>query len=358
MDCKKKKASEYNTRLTEHIRTHTNGKFVTLTFNPDEFKKLSEIQTVQRLDGYERENEICKIAEQRFSDRWKKEYKIRPHRWLITELGKGKTEHIHMHGIIWTNEKPEDISRIWKYGSITIGKRTFINGKSINNYTLGYVNGETIGYIMKYITKMDFDHKEYKARIFLSPGIGREYINSPNGKSKKYIKDNTDTTYMHRDGTKTQLGRYLMDKIFTDDEKELIQIDNLNKNKRYIGKLEIDISTQKGLDTYEKIRNNRRVLNNRLGYGNNTPNYERRILERDKRNEKFYAKINKAKNSNNTPMEELKWSNGKIVKPNRKIESNNLKTRKLTIIKSNFNDKEIAKITNNLKPINWNEESP
>ena len=80
--------------------------------------------------------------------------------FLITELGHNGTERIHLHGILFTNEKTEIIQNIWKYGIIWIGQ---------------YTNEKTINYIMKYITKVDEDHKGFKAVILTSAGIGKQY---------------------------------------------------------------------------------------------------------------------------------------------------------------------------------------
>ena len=80
--------------------------------------------------------------------------------WLVTELGHQGTERIHLHGIIFTKETSETIQNIWKYGNIWVG--TFVNTKTIN-------------YIMKYITKVDEDHKGFKAVILTSAGIGKQY---------------------------------------------------------------------------------------------------------------------------------------------------------------------------------------
>ena len=43
---------------------------------------------------------------------------------VFTELGHNGTERIHLHGILFTNEKTEIIQDIWKYGIIWIGQYT------------------------------------------------------------------------------------------------------------------------------------------------------------------------------------------------------------------------------------------
>ena len=73
-----------------------------------------------------------------------------------------------MHGIIWTNKGSEYINKVWRYGFTWLS-----NDKNVN----GYVNERTINYIIKYVTKIDEKHKEYKNIILTSAGIGKGYIN-------------------------------------------------------------------------------------------------------------------------------------------------------------------------------------
>ena len=111
MECKKQKSREWQVRLLEDIRHNKNGVFVTLTFSNESIEELGkEIE----LDGYNRDNEIAKIATRRFLERWRKKHKKSVRHWLVTELGHNGTENIHMHGILWT-DKREDINNIWKY---------------------------------------------------------------------------------------------------------------------------------------------------------------------------------------------------------------------------------------------------
>ena len=114
MECKKKKTREWQVRLNEEIRNDNRGKYVTLTFNEQELQKLDK--ECEKFYGYDRDNAIAKLAVRRFLERWRKKYKKSVKHWLVTELGQSSTERLHLHGIIWTNEKA-DISKIWKYGS-------------------------------------------------------------------------------------------------------------------------------------------------------------------------------------------------------------------------------------------------
>ena len=53
-----------------------------------------------------------------FTERWRKKYKKSIRHWLITELGGGRYEHLHIHGLIWTKENFEEVRKIWKYGFV------------------------------------------------------------------------------------------------------------------------------------------------------------------------------------------------------------------------------------------------
>ena len=144
MECKKQKSRQWQVRLEEEIRKNKNGKFVTLTFSEESLTELGK--EIKNLSGYELDNEIATKGTRRFLERWRKKYKKSVRHWLVTELGQTNTERIHLHGIIWTDEI-EEISKIWKYGMITIGERRYINGKAMNGNSTGFVNEQTIGYI-------------------------------------------------------------------------------------------------------------------------------------------------------------------------------------------------------------------
>ena len=112
------------------------------------------------------DNEICKIAIRRFLERFRKKNKKSIKHFIATEIGSGGTERIHMHGILFSNEKKEEIAKFWKYGFIDIKDKT----------NKGVVNERTINYITKYITKTDEIHKEYKPIILATAGLGKKYI--------------------------------------------------------------------------------------------------------------------------------------------------------------------------------------
>ena len=233
MECRKQKARAWSVRLQEEIRTDKRGKFVTLTFSNEsiyriingldtEGKKTS--QPIKNLDGYELDNEIATIAVRRFLERWRKKHNVSVKHWLITELGQPDhkhrgTENIHLHGIIFTDNK-EEIEKIWQYGFVYTGK---------------FVNERTINYCVKYSTKIDEAHKEYKAKILASPGIGRGYINRIDAIDNKYQEGGkTRETYTTRSGQRINLPVYYRNKIYTEEEREQLWIEKLDKNERWV----------------------------------------------------------------------------------------------------------------------------
>ena len=281
MECKKQKARQWQVRLQEEIKKNKNGKFVTLTFSNESIREIAK--EIKGLNGYELDNEIATIATRRFLERWRKKYKKSVRHWLVTELGGKGTENIHIHGLIWTDEKKEEIIKIWKYGYADIKDKT--NG--------GYVNEKTVNYIVKYINKTDEKHREYNSKMLTSAGIGKEYTEREDSKLNKYNPGNTKETYTTKDGSKINLPIYYRNKIYTEEEREKLWIEKLDQKIRWVNGIKIDVS--KGEDQYYKILEEERKKNKRLGYGDDIKNWDRKKYENELRNTKVLERINKAK---------------------------------------------------------------
>jgi hypothetical protein len=281
MECKKQKSREWNVRLQEEIRHNNKGKFVTLTFSNESIKELTK--EIKGLDGYNLDNEIATLAVRRFLERWRKKYKKSVKHWLVTELGGNGTENIHLHGILWTNESAETINKIWKYGFTWVGDKN--NG--------GYVNEKTINYVTKYVTKTDAKHKEYNSKILCSAGIGKNYINRYDAKQNKYNEKETKETYITRQGTRLAMPIYYRNKIYTEEEREKLWLQKLDKEERYICGEKIDIKL--GEENYYKALKYYRDKNKRLGYGSDEKNWEQKRYENERRNIKTLTRIKNAK---------------------------------------------------------------
>lgn len=267
MECKKQKARQWGVRLQEEIRTNKTGQFVTLTFSNESITDLGN--EIKGLEGYNRDNKIATIAVRKFLERWRKKYKKSIRHWLITELGHEGTENIHLHGLIFTKDV-KAIKKIWKYGFVFIGD---------------YVNERTINYITKYTTKTDEKHKEYNAIILTSAGIGSNYVKRWDAGLNKYKPGQTKETYTTRQGRKIDLPIYFRNKIYSEDEREALWIEKLDKGVRWVDGTEIDIS--KNMDKYWRHLEVARAKNKRLGYGDDTVNWELKEYEEQLRNLRY-----------------------------------------------------------------------
>lgn len=273
IECRKQKAREWQQRLTEDIKTNTNGKFITLTFSDESIKKLiCETKELQELKGYPLDNAIATRAIRLFNERWRKKYKKAVRHWLVTELGHNGTENIHLHGIIYTEESYETIKDIWGYGYIW--PRNSKNTKT-------YLNTKTINYLIKYVNKVDKDHPGFKSKILTSPGIGSNYTNSYNYTLNKYNeKGDTNESYRTPSGHKIGLTIYWRNKRYNDAEREKLWLQKLDKNERWIcgEKIRADDTEE-----YNRLLNYHRNRSKALGYGDDTKNWDQEEYELQRR---------------------------------------------------------------------------
>lgn len=246
IECKRQKARNWQVRLHEETRHRRDGRFITLTFSNEAIAKLitQDNEKAERnatvnyetgeymkppslgdLKGYDLDNGIAIKAMRMFLERWRKKYKVSLRHWLVTELGHQNTENIHLHGIVWCDEEQlKELPKIWSYGYVWKGYEKNYGG--IENY----VNEKTVNYIIKYISKVDPDHVAYKSIVLCSPGIGRNY----NGRYNRFNGENTDETYRTRTGHTINLPIYYRNKIYSDKQREILWLQKLDKNVRYI----------------------------------------------------------------------------------------------------------------------------
>jgi hypothetical protein len=279
IECKKQIGREWKARLNEEIRNNNTGKFVTLTFTEENLQKLENEIEIKSKDEKIRENEIATLAVRRFLERWRKETKKSVKHWLITELGQNNTERIHLHGLIFTDKNNEYIAEKWKYGNIFVGE---------------FVNEKTINYITKYCTKIDTKHKGYEAKILCSKGIGEGYLKRQDWKKNIYKKNETNETYTTRQGVKVNLPIYYRNKIYTEEEREKLWIEKLDKKERWILGERIDISENE--EEYERKLEFAQRYNKELGFGDLTEEWSKEKYKKDRENlkrNKYFADIDK-----------------------------------------------------------------
>ena len=99
IECRKQKANQWIARLSEDIKVNTNGIFITLTFDNENYTKF--YNHYKKLPIWKIDNQIVTTATRLFLERHRKKYKKSLRHWLITELGNNGTENIHLHGILW-----------------------------------------------------------------------------------------------------------------------------------------------------------------------------------------------------------------------------------------------------------------
>lgn len=298
--CRKKKSREWSMRLREDFKENKKGKVVLLTFNTESLRELAK--KCKGLTGYEKDNQICRIAVKLFRERWRKKYGRSIRHWLITELGHGETEHIHMHGIVWEEHYTDlinkesgevtrklikhdvkgnfldEVERVWNYGFVGKGKKDWQTGKRIN-----YVDNRTANYFVKYVNKIDEAHKEYRQIILTSAGIGKAFLNSERALTNIYRGENTIQGYQVPEGGVIAMPEYFRRKIYNDEQREKLAGWGLDTNITYID----GTATRTDLNDSQKsqIYRDLQEKNARLGYGDGRKNYERKMHENSKRRE-------------------------------------------------------------------------
>lgn len=299
MECRKKKAREWQIRLQEDIKYNTGAKFITLTFSNEKIKELH--QKIMQQDpnnwgmkGYELDNKIATYAMRKFNERYRKHYKKALRHWTVTELGHNGTENIHLHGIIW----PTGINKKGEQCTMEIIEKLWENGwvwkyKNVGHHKVNYVNNRTVNYIVKYVSKRDELHQHYKSIILTSPGIGKQYTTTLNAEKNKYKGKETRQYYKTDTGHKISLPKYWRNKIYTDEQREQLWMNELDKQTIYIcGE---KVSTKYGMETTFELRSYYRKKNRRLGYGSYHKDQDRLEWEEKRRAEKFMIRITNTK---------------------------------------------------------------
>lgn len=259
IECRQQKANEWRVRLLEEIKENPNAYFITLTFAPEELKKICKELQVEEC------NAVAKLAVRRFLERWRKKYKRSLRHWMITELGHQNSERIHLHGLIFTNEQFNNkiLQDIWKYGE---------------TYTGEYCNAKTINYVIKYMTKLDTDHKGYEPVILCSSGLGGRYCKTIAANIlHRYNGENTKEYYRLPNGAKVNLPIYYRNKIFTEEQREQLWLQKLDKNTRFVRGIKCDkLDTDEGVKIYNEILKVAQEDNKKIGFGDNSKEWNRK----------------------------------------------------------------------------------
>lgn len=220
-DCRRKRQNEWMTRLNEE---YDNGRILYCTFTLNE-KYYHQLRIEVGNNSTEnRENAIMTRAVRLYLELWRKRHKQALKHWFITELG-GETGRIHIHGMVFGNYNIDDVKNAWIYG---LSQVEILKSK------------RGLNYVLKYVTKKSIFDRNFIGKIMCSPGIGRGYEEKYDAKRNKFnAAGATDCTYRLVSGKRVMLPAYYKRKIYSDEEREQLYIQNLEKNVAYVGGEEI-----------------------------------------------------------------------------------------------------------------------
>ena len=163
-------------------------------------------------------------------------------------------------------------------------------GKKKRNRIVNYVSAGTVNYIIKYVTKADEKHKGYKSKILCSKGIGGNYIDSYSRSKHKFTGKKTDLLYRDEMGNKYNMPIYWRNKLYTEDEREKLWINLLDKGVRYVDGIKCD-----NYEDYWKVLKSARAKNKELGYGGERRSQEDIEYEKGRRILKQLERIRNVK---------------------------------------------------------------
>lgn len=272
IECRKTKAREWQVRLGEEYKNYQYNYFVTLTFSPEGLREILFKHKIEEC------NAAAAYALRHSLERWRKDNKKSLRHWFITELGHEGTERIHMHGLIMSDialqfkeiERKGDGMmaewKYWKYGIVFVGD---------------YVNQRSVNYVVKYMEKIDTDHKGFIGQVLCSPGIGKAYLERLALLQEKEYKD----YYRLQNGIKVKKPTYYKKKELTDEEREQKWREFMDSEKETMLGITYSYKSSSQEDL-QKIQNKYREVNRELGYGSDDKewrtkkfNLTRRMLE-------------------------------------------------------------------------------
>ena len=308
IECRKEKQREWRVRLEEELRSNF-GYFITLTISPEGIK---EIEEKTGLKWEENPNEIATKALRLFLERARKETGKSIRHWCVTELGE-KKDRIHLHGIFYGQRSAELIKKHWKYGFSFIGQ---------------YCNSRSINYMTKYMLKVDIKHPTFKQIVLVSPGIGAGYMDRLDYLwQKQNYKKIEVATYTFRNGTKMAMPKYYKDKIFSEREKEVMWINNLNRGLLWIYGEKVKANDWKTIDNLRRYwqKYGRDVMGddpiawNAAKERRKEEKQRRAIAEARKHAEKFRTEnLTELPSQADFPMQEIRYEWDKSIEENLK----------------------------------------
>lgn len=203
--CRNKRINQWIFRLKWHAKYSNSAIFVTLTYDNEHVPITpNRLMTLRRKDA-----RLFFVRLRKYSGQTKDTpEKDRIKYYIVGEYG-SKTHRPHYHAIIF-NADVMQVEKSWKHGSIHVGS---ITSDSLA-YTLKYINKQ------KDTKRHNRDDREMEFAN-ISNGIGRQYTDN-----SKIVKRHKEQLYskpfLTVDGYRLGIPRYYKDKMFTDEEKEML----------------------------------------------------------------------------------------------------------------------------------------
>ena len=175
-----------------------------------------------------------------------------------------------MHGLLLSDNPLEFVKsdekdfytwKYWRYGLIYVGE---------------YCTLRTINYIVKYINKIDEDHKGFIGQILCSPGLGKSWIQRAK-ESKLYVATNGKLLdyYTLNNGARVKLPTYYKNHLYTEEERETNWRKFMDREKITIHGNTFDkrkVEEQRLME----IRDKAQEQNIKLGFGDDTVEWRKR----------------------------------------------------------------------------------
>ena len=90
----------------------------------------------------------------------------------------------------------------------------------------------------------DEKHPKFRGKVLCSAGIGAGYLKREDAKRHVYIPGKTNESYRMRNGGKLNLPIYYRNKLFTEEEREKLFLDKIEKGIVYVLGIKIDLKTE------------------------------------------------------------------------------------------------------------------
>ena len=215
MPCRVNRAQVWKKRLTDELRGSLSAHFLTLTY-ADEHLTYGGTghPTLVKSDVQEFNKRLVQAQRRECKKLGKTFQKVRY--YVVGEYGESETARPHYHSIHFNIEPTliPEIHKIWRKGFVRVDQ----------------VNPKSIGYVTKYITKVDsrivatLQVERPFSMMSLKPGLGTQYIHS----FKEYhSRERNLVSYVNEQGNRVTLPRYYLKKYYPGD------LTDISENAQY-----------------------------------------------------------------------------------------------------------------------------